>query len=210
VPARNCGWCGAYANQQPLQPQKAHEVEQRERETVCQQVFVCQACNQLSIATYIKSRNAGFPNWSDTYASADWLPFRGQRAALPDVPADIESAAQEAHICLTMGAHRASVMLVRSVIEATAKAHGITTRGVLPKIKEMAAAGLIHPSLARAADAVRVIANDSLHGDLAQPVTEQEAEDAFEVLLGIFAATFQSEARVERLTARQATALEEA
>lgn len=199
--ARTCGWCGAYANQQPIE--KQHEVSRDEVDVLCQRVFVCQACQMLSVATYGMTPGAGYVKWEAVYAAADWVPIRGQKMTVPDLPADITETTREAYTCLTVGAHRACVTLVRSLIEATAKSHGITVHGVQPKINAMADKGLIHPSLARAANAVRVIANDSVHGDLQRPVTKQDAEDALEVLIGIFAATFQSEARVRRLTERQ-------
>jgi hypothetical protein len=55
----------------------------------------------------------------------------------------VADAAREAYRCRSVGAHRAAVLLARSVVEASAKDRGVTTGGLLAKIDKLFELGLI-------------------------------------------------------------------
>ncbi|MGW9270788.1 DUF4145 domain-containing protein [Microbacterium sp. NPDC055599] len=135
-----------------------------------------------------------------------WEPIAPVGMEYHDILPEIAAPADEAHRCLSIGAHRAAVLMARAVIEATAKSKGVTERGLFAKIEAMGTSQLIRPQIVQAAHAIRLLGNDMAHGDFATTaVTEQDAADVLllmdEVLNDVFAVTD----RLKRLLARHET-----
>lgn len=106
-----------------------------------------------------------------------WEPVKPLGKVFEGVPAPIASAADEAHRCVSVGAHRAGILMVRGVIEATAKDRGVTAGGLASKIDALGERGLIRPVIAKAAHTMRALGNDMAHGDFATShVTFADAE----------------------------------
>lgn len=82
--------------------------------------FTCDNCRRLSIGG---GRSHADPNqytdhddrWGWSEHVTIWLPKVGVGREYPDVPKHIAPAASEAHVCQSIGAHRAAVMLARAV-----------------------------------------------------------------------------------------------
>lgn len=122
----------------------------------------------------------------------------------PDVPEHIAAAANEAHMCLGIGAYRASVAMSRAVVEATAKGHQVTTGNLRAKIVELAERGIISPAMREAADEVRFAGNEVAHGDLAEePLGKDDAEEILGLMDAILLRVYQEPKQVERLRARR-------
>ena len=164
-------------------------------------VYRCDECRHLSTAH--GRSDSGFIGEGNQYrsqleASATWLPASPANREFPDVPEDIEAAASEAYQCLSIGAYRAAVMLARSVIEATAKAKGISKGLLWHKIEAMHRAGLVREHVKDAAHEVRHLGNESAHGDFVEPVSPEEADEVLQLMAEVLNEVFESPARVQR------------
>jgi len=123
-------------------------------------------------------------------------PQHVQDKAFPDVPPHIADAANEAYRCFSISAYRASTLLARSVIEATAKSLNHTTGTLVAKIDAMYAANQIREFVKEGAHEVRYLGNDMAHGDFVDPVEAEEAELALSLMDEVLEEIFQAPARV--------------
>jgi hypothetical protein len=137
--ATTCWDCGVTAHMTPVDGSLVGRYEDNwplEQVTGC---FKCDNCMALNIAIARRSNEADrAPSFvllegSDT----SWLPMRPVLKDYPDVPTEVASAASEAHRVLAVEAHRAAILLARSVIEATAKNKGVTAGRLPDKIRKM-------------------------------------------------------------------------
>lgn len=134
----------------------------------------------------------------------DWQPNNVVVRAVEDVPNGIGEAAGEAIAALAIGAHKASVLMCRAVIEATAKEHGIEKGTLYAKITELEDQRVITPATAEAAHEVRHLGNDMAHGDFATThVTEAEASEVVEITEAMLAEIYQRPARIARMKLRR-------
>ena len=146
----------------------------------------------------------GFVNGHDGKGIIDWWPKHVGGKDFPDVPEHIGSTADEAHKCMSIGAHRGAIALARSVVEATAKHHKIEKGMLDKKIEQMAAKGIISSAMRQAADEIRFAGNEVAHGDLAeQPITAEDARDVLELMDAILTRVYQEPKQVERVRARR-------
>lgn len=90
--------------------------------------------------------------------------------------------------------------LVRAVVEATAKHHGITCGTLEEKIDALT----VLEAAKEAAHAIRLVENDAAHGDLAAMViNEADANDLLDLMDDILDEVFQSPAKVARVKANR-------
>ena len=72
----------------------------------------CDGCETLSIGFTVKQSDgqltAGLLHWLGSEAQYTWEPKRSSGKEFPDVPQHIADAASEAHVCQSVGAHRAA------------------------------------------------------------------------------------------------------
>lgn len=133
-----------------------------------------------------------------------WEPVSPVGKEYENVPAEISGPASEAYRCLSIGANRAAILMARAVIEATAKAHNITTGGLMGKINEMGTKGVIRPLLVEAAHEIRYLGNDMAHGDFATAdLTQEDADEALELMDDVLTEAFVLPRRVERRRERR-------
>lgn len=143
----------------------------------------------------------GYTKGSDVM---DWWPKHVGGKKFPDVPDHIASAADEAHQCLSIGAHRGAIALARAVVEATAKDHEITKGMLDKKIDEMAKAGVISDAMKDAAHEIRFAGNEVAHADLAEEsITKEDAEEVLELMDAILTRVYQEPAQVAKVRARR-------
>lgn len=91
--------------------------------------------------------------------------------AFPDVPQQIATTAIEAYRCRDVAdAHRAVVLLARSVIEAAAKDRGVTSGDLFKKIERLYEKRLNSQDVRDGAHEIRYLGNDMAHGDFGQVV----------------------------------------
>lgn len=171
-----------------------------------QAVFVCDECGQMSIGETTNTAAVTVSNDVESYLSGPdavsrWFPQRPLSREFPDVPAHIAGAAEEATMCLSIGAFRAVGALARAVVEATAKEKGITKGRLVEKIDKMAEDGHIRELVKEAAHEVRHFGNDMAHGDFVDEISEEEANEAIELMSEVLEEVFQAPARLARVKA---------
>lgn len=136
---------------------------------------------------------------SGDYVVQHW-PVRVGGKAFPDVPDQVAATADEAHQCLSIGAHRGAVALARAVVEATAKERGVVNGNLMGKIDALATAGTISDAMKDAAHEIRFAGNEVAHGDLAEEVLSQEdAEEVVSLMDAILLRVYQEPAQVARV-----------
>jgi hypothetical protein len=138
-------------------------------------------------------------------AMLEWEPTSIRRPDFPDVPKEIAATASEAHACLSIGATRGGVALARAVVEATAKAKGISMRGIEAKIDALRDGGVISQLTADTSHQIRKDGNSIAHGDIGdEPVSQDDAEAILEFMDAFLDEVFQRPAKLQRLKARHA------
>lgn len=190
--------------------------------------FVCPHCQSMSSFTasvthsggsapsgyshaYLKCQNfecqrniGGLVNGHDGQSLYDWWPKHVGGKDFPDVPEHIASTADEAHQCLSIGAHRGAIALARAVVEATAKDHGVIEGVLDKKIDELAKQGVISEAMKDAAHEIRFAGNEVAHADLAEePINEEDAQEVLQLMDAILTRVYQEPAQVERVRTRR-------
>ncbi len=205
-----CGWCKVFSY---LEQVASPVVLDRGLSSVITCGYKCAHCGRLSIASleenlppdvYLSGKEAA-ELLKSRNEDLQWLPKAGTAKSYSDVPEHIAAAASECDECLSIGAYRAAVLLSRSVVEATAKAKGITGGQLWAKIDELAALTLIRPLVQESAHEIRHLGNDMAHGDFVDPVTREEAAEIVGLMAEVLREVFQAPAQLaRRKTARLA------
>lgn len=86
-------------------------------------------------------------------------------------------------------------------MEATAKDKGITSGTLAQKIDKMCERRLVREHVRDAAHEVRHFGNELAHGGFVQPVSEEEASEAVQLMEEVLNEVFQSPAKVARARA---------
>ena len=92
------------------------------------------------------------------------------------IPEDIKNDLDEAKICFSVKAYRASAVISRRAMQSAWIDKGATKEKLVEQLHELAANRVITNDLKEWADVVRWVENDAAHPDK-QPVTEKDAED---------------------------------
>jgi hypothetical protein len=165
-----------------------------------QSVFRCASCSLLSLAS--TDVYSGTPEWGakfepgkeTTYWSNigvdKWLPGNGG-PEIKNLPVAVAKASAEAFSCFKSGKLIAAMVMVRTTIEATAKAQGIHTGTLFQKITKMQEDHLILESTSTAAHAIRIFGNDMAHGDLSEEVRWSDARDCVDLMELILREVFE-------------------
>ena len=93
------------------------------------------------------------------------------------VPVGLRREWDEAQTCFRAKAYAACVVMVRRTIEGTCADQGIKGKSLALSLKQLAADGRVDETLARWADALRVVGNKGAHYT-GKPVAREDAEDA--------------------------------
>lgn len=173
----------------------------------------CDNCGMLTIfwARGLKSVGTTIDATSAAHSlrnavDAEWAPRVGYAPSVDDVPDHIARAAREAHASASVGNHMAAILMARTVVEATAKAKGITTGNLAGKINELSAQQFIRPAIAEQAHEVRFAGNDMAHGDIDVAPTAIDAEEILALMSEVLQEVFQGPARLERIRAKRQAA----
>jgi hypothetical protein len=209
VASRTCWACGAFTHMTiksdpyGYRPPGYGYGTKRPRDRAAA-LFECDGCGAPSVRV-VDLLGHGHPlDIEDPDQYCLWLPERGVGKEFPDVPEHIAQAADEAHKCMSIGAHRAAMSLARAVIEATAKEKGIATGNLVVKIEAMHTQGFIREHVKAAAHEVRHLGNDMAHGDFVDPVDKEDAGLALTLVDEVLNDVFQSPAKVVRQRAARA------
>jgi hypothetical protein len=166
-----------------------------------EQAFTCDNCHRLSIRTQ-RLRASEEDGWdlgeSHIIDSEEWTPRSREERDFPDVPPHIASAASEATVCLSASAYRAVGSLARAVMEATAKDRGAAGSNLEKRIDALHAADEVRSHTKEQAHEIRHFGNDMAHGDFADPVNREEAEEVIQLMVEVLDEVYQSPARLAR------------
>jgi Domain of unknown function (DUF4145) len=164
VPALTCPHCGVYA--------RFAKVWERESDlenpfTLPAACYTCDHCDK-PIAVIPNAVGMISQYWPTNVKGKDF----------PDVPKPLADAASQAHLCLSAGSPVGAVAVARAVVEAVAKAHGITSGNLKSKIDRLHSEGHISETMRDAATEIRFAGNEAAHGELVdeRPGIEDAAE----------------------------------
>jgi hypothetical protein len=122
------------------------------------------------------------------------------------LPEGVAGFLQEAHNAHSIGAYRAVLLLVRSVIEATAREKGISSGTLVQKINKLHEAGQIRSGTKDMAHTLRILGNDMAHGEIEVVPSVEDATDALTVLKFVLDDVYVADARRSDMMARRAPA----
>lgn len=148
-----CGWCGRDVHMTQLAKHPSGRRTDWGDNYVSDAAYKCDNCGRYSVVSWYstydptESYRSGEPE--DYDRSVVWSPPHVTRPEYADVPEHIANASREAWLCYAHGATVAACAVARSVIEAAAKAHDVTVRGIEPKIDALKEQGLIWGDLIR-------------------------------------------------------------
>lgn len=103
--------------------------------------------------------------------------FPVQRQLSSEVPAPLRSEFGEAGACFRAKAYKATVVMVRRVLEGACRENGVQERTLIRSLEKLKADGLIDSTIAEWADALRILGNEGAHYT-GNPVPRDDAEDA--------------------------------
>lgn len=203
VASRLCWYCGTRAHMTRLTAPIA--IDSLGEFVTYQAPYKCDECGRGSVGIAQSRGSASNPDrWIDNHAELVWHPAAAAGKDFPDVPEHIGSTADEAHRCLSIGAHRGAIALARAVVEATAKAHGITSGNLEMKIEKLADQRVISDAMKDAAHEIRFAGNEVAHGDLAEePITREDAEEVLELMEAMLKRVYEEPAQVARVRQRR-------
>ncbi len=166
----------------------------------------CDNCEYPNIALLPRDAEAGgsFLDVHSLFARNDnsvvieWLPNEPLGKEFEDVPKHIADAASEAYACFSIRSYRASILMARSVLEATAKDNGVTTGTLAAKIDKLAEQDVISDQIKDEAHEIRYLGNDMAHGDFTEPVDEEDADDMLGFLETFLDYVYQMPAAIRR------------
>lgn len=175
--------------------------------TILQGAAICDNCGRASLGYATSFAKGSTDNKSNLEKTADeditWVPKAGEAPRFEDVPPHIAEAASEAHACASIGARMASILMARTVVEATAKDKGITSGRLVSKIDELASQGLVRNSTKDAAHEIRHLGNDMAHGDIEDSPAQLDVDDVLALMDEVLNEVFQGPARTARVRARR-------
>jgi len=134
---------------------------------------------------------------------ATWSPPAMLPVDTTFIPAGVGGFLKEAHDAYSISAFRAVLLLVRSVIEATAKDREITSGSLVSKINELATAEHIRKGTRDMAHALRILGNDMAHGDIDVVPTKEDASDALIIARFVLDDVYVADARRADMMARR-------
>jgi hypothetical protein len=79
------------------------------------------------------------------------------------VPSGLRREWEEARTCFSAKAYAACVVMVRRTLEGTCADQGVKEKHLAKALKHLAAEGLVDETLARWADALRIVGNQGAH-----------------------------------------------
>ncbi len=145
-------------------------------------IMVCQACEDCFVA-----EKDYYNKWIAVY------PLQHKPVAR-ELPEPMKSELEEASLCFTIGAYRASVLMCETALEA------IWHEQQVSGLKELRDKGTISEKLYKQANQVRRWANVAKHQLIHEVVKREEAEQLLSYVEQILSAVYVEEKRLSDLT----------
>lgn len=206
--SHRCAFCG---NQTHFTARSGYVVEPRTRNDgytnhVIEVAATCDACGRYNTAIGVAPRHGSsyqagtkvaerLVGWAEEMTDCTWSPPPMVTADTSFLPENVGAFLQEAHDTVAIGAYRGTLLLVRSVIEATAKDKGIEKGSLVQKVDNLHSNGHIRTGTKDMAHALRILGNDMAHGDIAEAPTEEDAKDALTIARFVLDDVYVADAR---------------
>ena len=143
-------------------------------------LLVCRHCNQgvlvleeqwIGEHKAKENQGSGRVSWKGFH----WWPLAGAQLHQA-VPAEIQSAYNEAVLALAANCPRAAAVMARRTLEAVAVDKGEATGPLASRLNSLATKGLLHPSLVEWVKEVRLVGNSGAHYDPIDVVVIEDAQ----------------------------------
>lgn len=168
----------------------------------------CDACHRFNVATGSRSarRQHSFSAGAILDASqareegesmtiSSWSPPPMRPVDTAFIPDGVAGYFKEAHDAFSISAYRAVLLLVRSVIEATAKERDVTSGTLVQKVNALHEKGHLRAGTKDMAHALRILGNDMAHGDIDATPTQEDADDALTIARFVLDDVYVADAR---------------
>ena len=130
----------------------------------------CDNCHEASVQRRL--------DWGDGFDVDDpWIVYPERRSLSRAVPEPLRHEFEEAQTCFAAKAYKATVVMVRRVLEGTCKENNVQERVLAKSLQRLKEQGLIDTTIAEWAHALRVLGNEGAHYTGRQ-VPRDDAEDA--------------------------------
>ena len=148
-------------------------------------VLYCRNCQQGVVV--VEEQLVGGRSWREpngkgggviTWRGIHWWPSAAAHVS-PDVPNEIAQVFQEAVQALHAECPRASAVMARRTLEAVTVDKGASGKTLFERLNNMAASGVLPPTLADWAKEVRLVGNTGAHFD---PITTVSKEDSAQLI----------------------------
>lgn len=140
---------------------------------------------------------------AETMTIESWSPPPVRPVDTAFIPNGVAAYFKEAHDAFSVGAYRATLLLVRSVIEATAKDHGVVSGSLVQKVNALFDEGHIRKGTKEMAHALRILGNDMAHGDIDAVPTQEDADDALVIARFVLDDVYVADARRADMMSRR-------
>jgi hypothetical protein len=130
----------------------------------------CSQCSQVSVQAR-QDFGGGF------YEDSPSVVYPAPRELNWNIPLSLRGDFEEAQVCFTAKAYKATAVMVRRVLEGTCKENSVKERNLAESLKKLEEIGLIDPTIAQWAKELRLLGNEGAHYT-SKPVSRADAEDA--------------------------------
>lgn len=171
VDVRECWDCKKTVKLEQLGEEHQLTVDEYDSLETLVMLYKCPSCNAPAIRHYAEERT----ELEETPIWGYWYPKPESRKEYgSEIPERVAEVAKEAHLCHSVGAYRAAVVLCRTALEAAVKDQDATGKTLSAKIEMLTKQGLVHPKVLKGMDALRNAGNIAVHDEtkLADPQTE--------------------------------------
>jgi hypothetical protein len=175
----------------------------------------CDACYRINSAVGITEDRRRDFNVGHIFTSVEavtegermtiesWSPPPMRPVDVAFIPEGVAGYYKEASDAFSIGAFRAVLLLVRSVIEATAKDRKVTTGSLVQKINKLHEEEHIRKGTKDMAHALRILGNDMAHGDIDEIPTHEDADDALTIARFVLDDVYVADARRADMMSRR-------
>lgn len=172
-------------------------------------LFICTSCERPITAAVAQSAQVGSPVWPQAVGGKEFL----------DVPEAVARDASEAHLCLSVDAVRAAVVMARRIVQGVAIEKGATRGTLQMQIDWLRNQEIITAQMHGLAHELRLIGNEGAHVDpptsstvnsdpddeeLPLDLTREDATEVLELMDSILNYVYQQPAKLQRIREKRA------
>lgn len=155
----------------------------------------CDICSEVAV----QARQYYGEDWDSNPPS---FVYPAKDSLSREVPQALRHEFEEARTCFKVKAFEATVVMVRRILEGTCKENGVQEHTLIQGLQMLEADGLVDATLAKWADALRILGNEGAHYT-GQQVLRDYAEDALAFAEALLDHIYILRKRFEKFEARR-------